>query len=165
MDNKDQKDMFLSWLRDAHAMELSLVQNLEEQAKDADKENKLEVQRKIEAHLAETKRHAMDVESCLKRLGGSASATKDMIAKASGWTKGSMKSMMTDTMLKNALDSYADEHMEIAAYTSIIAAADELGDTETGGICARILDDEIRMADWLLTQIPMATRDVLKDQE
>lgn len=155
----------IAWLNDAHAMELSLVQNLEEMAKDAEDAGKADVQAKIEAHIEETKQHAIQVEACIRRLGGSPSVVKDVMGKTMGYMQGAMKSMFADTMVKNAIESYAAEHVEIAAYTSLIAAAEEIEDFETAEICEAILSDEERMAAWALEQIPVATQEHLQDNK
>ena len=163
--NDKQKEVLISWLNDAHAMELSLIQNLEEMAKDAEHAGKGDIQARLEEHIEETRHHAEEIESCITRLGGSVSAIKDTFGKTMGFIQGSMKSLFSDVLVKNALEGYAAESMEIAAYTSLIAAAEDLGDMETADVCARILVDEERMADWVLEQIPIATRDHLATKE
>lgn len=45
--------------------------------------------------------------------------------------------------------SYAFEHMEIAAYRNLIAAAQILGEARTAQVCQSILEEEIAMAAWL----------------
>lgn len=157
--NDEQKKRYIAWLRDAHAMELGLVQNLEEQARDAQKEGKMEIKARIDEHIEETKRHAEKIESCMARHGENPSTFKDTMGKAMGFMQGAMKSMFADPMVKNALESYAAEHMEIAAYRSLTTAAEALGDTETAEICRGIIEDEVRMAEWVFEQIPVATQE------
>jgi ferritin-like metal-binding protein YciE len=158
---KDQTELMLSWLNDAHAMELSLVKNLEGKAKDAEKAEKIEIKDRIEKHIEETKKHAELVEGAIKRLGGDTSITKDAMGKTMGFFQGAMNSMHDDVLVKNALESYAAENLEIAAYTSIEAGARELGDEETADMCLEIIEDEENMAEWLLEQIPEATTECL----
>ena len=163
--NEAKKETLIAWLNDAHAMELSLVKNLEGKSKDAEAAGKPEAKARIDEHIEETKRHAELVESCIVRLGGTASVSKDLMGKAMGMMQGAMNSMFEDTMVKNALESYAAEHFDIAAYTSLIAAAEEIGDTETVAICSEILEDEEAMAEWVLEQIPAVTEEYLSKKE
>ena len=156
-----QKETLVAWLNDAHAMELSLVKNLEGKSNDADEAGKKDVKSRIDEHIEETRKHAELVKSCIERLGGDTSIAKDMMGKAMGYVQGAMNSMYNDTMVKNALESYAAEHFEIAAYTSIISAAKEIGDVETVSICSKILKEEEQMAAWAFEQIPIATIDHL----
>jgi ferritin-like metal-binding protein YciE len=152
-----KKETLIAWLNDAHAMELSLVKNLEGKSKDALDAGKSEVKKRIDSHIEETKEHARLIESCIVRHGEDPSTMKDVMGKTMGLMQGAMNSMYSDTMVKNALESYAAEQFEIAAYTSIIAAAEEVGDAETVDVCSRILEDEEEMSDWIMEQIPIAT--------
>lgn len=57
--------------------------------------------------------------------------------------------MASDEVVKGAMFSYAFEHMEIAAYRNIVAAARIVGDAHTAQVCEAILAEEIAMAAWL----------------
>ena len=70
----DRSSPVIGWLNDAYAMELSIVQVLQNHARDA--KNHPEMQARIEQHLDETRRHADLVKGCIDRLGGSTSAVK-----------------------------------------------------------------------------------------
>ena len=67
-----------------------------------------------------------------------------------------------DDLIKNTLHDYGTEHFEIACYTSLIAAAENLGDQETAQVCQEILRDDQAMADFLFQQIPLATVEMLQ---
>ncbi|WP_250518952.1 DUF892 family protein [Caballeronia sp. ATUFL_M1_KS5A] len=51
--------------------------------------------------------------------------------------------------------------MEIATYTSLIAAATRCGDAETRAACERILPQEQAMAQWLLEHVPSISTEYL----
>lgn len=155
--NDAQKNVLISWLNDAHAMELSLLQNLQEKKKDAEDTGNTSAAMRIGEHITETERHVEDTKSCVERLGGTTSVVKNVTGRVLGYADGVMTSMFADTSVKNALETYAAEALEIASYTSLIAAANAVGDGETAEVCSRILDDEIRMSDWALTEIPSTT--------
>src|SRR5690606_25559107 len=78
----EQRKQLIAWLRDAHAMELSLVKVLENHAKDAS--DFPEVRERDLQHLDETRRHAELVEQCLEILGDHPSSAKGVMGKAMG---------------------------------------------------------------------------------
>lgn len=54
--------------------------------------------------------------------------------------------------------SYVFENMEIASYVTLIAAAQQAGDTETQRVCEQILAQEQEMAQWVLDNLPEVTQ-------
>jgi ferritin-like metal-binding protein YciE len=157
-----QQETLIAWLNDAHAMEKSLAPVLENHAKDADLHPEMQV--KLQEHLNETKQHAELVAGCIKRLGGSVSTVKSGLGTVMGTVQGMSTGMAKDELVKNALADYAAEHFEIASYRSLIAAAEELGDQQTVGVCQQILRDEEEMAGWLEQHLPTITREYLAKQ-
>ena len=154
--NEQQKDTYIAWLNDAHAMETGLITVLEKQVEET--KDLPDMQARISTHLEETKRHAALIKECVERHNASVSGTKNFVSQASAAIGGLGISFMSDAMVKNVHNSYAAEHFEIATYTLLSAAASELGDTETVSVCKEILKDEHAMAAWLLEQIPTITR-------
>jgi ferritin-like metal-binding protein YciE len=68
---------------------------------------------------------------------------------------------MSDEVVKGSISSYVFENLEIASYTSLIAAAEQVGDIETMTACEQILPQEVAMAQWLLDHIPQLTQTYL----
>lgn len=152
-----ERQQLIAWLTDAHAMELSLAKVLENHAGDA--ADHPEIRQRDEQHLAETRRHAEQIERCLEILGGERpSKMKNIVGTAMGKMQGAMSAPFGDEIMKNALSDYAAEHMEIACYRSLIIAADELGEHEVSRICGQILSEEEAMAHWLEQRLPDITR-------
>jgi ferritin-like metal-binding protein YciE len=160
---KEQQKDYLAWLNDAHAMERGLVTVLEKQVKET--EDFPDMQQRIEQHLEETKRHATMVETAIKRNSGSVSGMKDFMSQTTAAVQGLGMSMMGDAMVKNVHSSYAAEHFEIATYTLLQAAAQEMGDDQTVVMCDQILQDEVNMANWLIEQIPEVTKMHMRERE
>jgi len=148
----DRSSPVIGWLNDAYAMELSIVQVLQNHARDA--KNHPEMQARIEQHLEETRRHADLVKGCIDRLGGSTSAVKSGMATVMGTVQGMSTALARDDLVKNALHDYGTEYFEMASYKALIAAAQDLGDQETVSVCQQILRDEEAMAAWLDQQLP-----------
>ncbi|ALA20379.1 MULTISPECIES: ferritin-like domain-containing protein [Chelatococcus] len=143
----DPKDHLLSWLRDAHAAEeqaITMLSNLAGRI-----ENYPELKARMEQHVTETERQAERVRACLQRLGSDTSTIKDTGTKLLGLGQALSGVFTSDEVMKGVLASYAFEHMEIASYRILMAAARELGDAETERVCGEILQEELAMAKWL----------------
>ncbi len=141
------EENLLDWLRDAHAMEEQAEKML---SATADRlEHYPELKARIEQHLDETRRQAKLVRECIERRGGDTSATKDALAKMTAMVQGMSGIFVSDEVVKASLASYTFEHMEIASYKALIAAAEVVGDAETKRVCEQILREEEAMAQWL----------------
>lgn len=157
MHDSPERQQLITWLNDAHAMELSLAKVLENHAKDADRLP--DIRARDEEHLAETREHARKIEQCLEHLGAEKpSSVKNAIGTVMGKMQGAMSGPLGDEIMKNALSDYAAEHMEIACYRSLIIAAEEIGEVQVARICNEILADEESMAQWLEQKLPEITR-------
>jgi len=159
MANHDPRETLIGWLNDAYGMEKSLVQVLENHAKDA--KDHPEMHRRISQHLEQTKVHAQRVQECLERLGGSASTMKGAMGSVSGFFQGRSTGLASDELVKNAISDYAAEHFEIASYKALIAAARALGENQVVQVCESILRDEEDMAKWLEQHLPGAVQEHL----
>lgn len=157
------RESLLDWLRDAHAMEEQAVTMLTSMAGRI--ENYPDVKAKIEQHITETRRQADMLESCIERLGGDTSTVKDLMGKFMAMGQGLSGVFVADEIVKGSMASYTFEHMEIAAYQVLIAAADACGDRETSAVCQRILVEEQAMADWLIQNVGDVTRKYLARAE
>ena len=65
---------------------------------------------------------------------------------------------VSDEVVKGAMAGYVFENLEIATYTSLIAAAKAAGDSATAASCEQILAQEKAMAAWLLEHLPHVTQ-------
>lgn len=157
-----EQQTVLSWLKDAHAMETGALPTLQDHAETA--KDYAEMQTKLSQHASATRRHAELIEGCIERLGGRPSALKEAVGTAVGKVTGLANLPAKDTVVKNALGDYAAENFEVACYTSLIAAAERVGDHETADVCRQILRDEEEMADWLKGYIPTLTQTFMTGQ-
>ncbi len=87
---------------------------------------------------------------------------KDAIGKmaATGQAVGGM--FNSDEVVKGAISGYVFENAEIASYTSLIAAAEQVGDAQGVRILSEIRDQEVAMAEWLLQHLPEVTQQFLQ---
>lgn len=155
-----KRDNLVDWLRDAHAMEQQAEQMLEDQS--GRLENYPQLKSRIVQHLDDTREQQRLLEQCLKRLDSSPSTFKEMGAKLMAFGQAVSGMAVSDEVVKGSMSGYVFENMEIAAYTVLIAAAQEVGDTETEAVLNQILPQEIAMADWLRDHLPEVTRAFLE---
>jgi ferritin-like metal-binding protein YciE len=157
------RDRVAQWLRDAHAMEEQAETMLTAQA--GRLERYPELRSRIEQHIEETKRQASRIEACLEQLDSSSSGMKDLAGKFTATMQGVGGMFAGDEVVKGAMAGYVFEHMEIASYTALAAAAEKAGEPEVARVCRQNLEEEKAMADWLAAHLPSVTEAFLGREE
>jgi len=159
------QDNFLAWLRAAHAMEEQAITMLTDQSRRI--ESYPDLKARIIEHLHETEGHAQALKDLLDHFSGSGStlALRDVAAKLAAKAQGVGGMLTSDEVVKGAMTNYAFEHLEIASYRVLIAAADELEEMEAKTVFEKILGEEIAMADWLEANLDPITRVFLMRDE
>ncbi len=82
---------------------------------------------------------------------------KDAVIGPMGNVAALSQAPMQDEILKNTFANYAFEHMEIAAYKSLITMAGVAGDTASVPALTQSLDEEIATAEFIEAQIAPTT--------
>jgi ferritin-like metal-binding protein YciE len=159
----DSQERLAQWLRDAHAMEEQAETMLSGQIRRL--ENYPELRDRMKMHLEETKQQAKRLEQCLDRMGEGSSALKDAGGKIVAMGQSISGMFAGDEVMKGSLASYTFEHMEIASYKMLIAAAGEVGDAEAQRACEQNLREEQAMADWLENNLATITTEFLRREE
>jgi ferritin-like metal-binding protein YciE len=157
------EERLLEWLRDAHAMEEQAETMLDGLARRL--EHYPELRERVEGHLEETRHQADRLEGCIKRRGGSTSLLKTATGKMMGLGQAISGIFVGDEVVKGSMASYTFEHMEIAAYKILIAAAEQVGDVETRTACESILREEEAMAEWLGDNLESVVHQYLRREE
>lgn len=157
------RQQLVSWLGNAHAMEVQAIQLLDNQARRI--ASYPDLQKRIREHLDETRAQLEKVDGCIERYDGMPSGLKDAGAMLIGNLQALGGAFMPDEVVKGSIMSYVFEHLEIACYRSLIGAAEELGDVETAAVCIEILREEEAMAGWLEQRLPDLTREFLRRQD
>lgn len=155
----DAKETMLDWLRDAYAMEDSMIEVLEKQSKTF--ENNVLVSGKIREHLQVTKEQRDQLKGLIEKLGAKPSAMKTMTGNLFANVQAIAGASAPDAIVKSCISNFAAENFEIACYTSLIAAAEFQGQTEVVRVCRGILEQEREMASWLQANIPHVTTEYL----
>lgn len=154
-----QRDILIAWLNDAYAMENNLIEVLEHQVKDA--KDHPNVAGKLQQHLEQTRHHADLVKDCVESLGGSTSSLKSGMANIMGKVQALSTGAAEDEMVKNALQDYGAECFEVASYTALIAAADNLGEARVSSVCQEILAEDRAMAQWIEQNLPLLVQETM----
>ena len=155
-----KRDTLIVGLRNAYALEgqaLSTMENVHSRL-----ENYPELKTGVAQHIEETRRQQQMVEQCLNRFGEEPSSLKEAAMKLAGNLQAMMHGMASDEVLKNLFALYAFEHFEIASYKSLIAMAQECGESEVSRTCGEILGQEQAAAQKLEALIEPISRTYLQ---
>ena len=142
----------VNWLRDAHAMEHHSEQMLRGQARRLARYPKLVAG--LEQHLDQTLAQQQTLEQCLERLDASPSGLKDFAGRLGAGVQSLAAMAADDEPVKAATACLAFEHMEVAAYTVLFAAAHQAGDIQCQRMFDQLLREEQAMAAWLRQHLP-----------
>ena len=142
--NEQLKGQLIKHLDEAHAMEQNVLRMLDGMISTTDDPEILD---RLEHHKLETQRHADRMKARLEAHGGSIS-----VVKQAGGILGALAKMPLDIVRgehagRNARDSFATEHMEIASYELLTRIAQRAGDEETAAAAREIIAEEQAMAD------------------
>jgi ferritin-like metal-binding protein YciE len=154
------KRVLVDWLRDAHAMERSSVDNLDRLADRFSRHPELSV--RFREHWRESLNQVVALEVCLKKLGSDTSTFKDLTSRFVRIAQAYAGAISLDEPVKDCLAAYASTHLEIATYVSLRAAALELAEPEVAQMCDEHLQRERAMAGWLEEQITEVTLEFLR---
>src|SRR5450755_3116497 len=127
----------------------------------------------LETHLGQTCDHAARVARRLKALDEGSNPLMavvgfwgDVVGQALAFSKTPFDLLRgsggEEKVLKNAKDACATEALEIATYTAIERLARSVGDDETADLAQRILDEEEKMLERVLREIPKLTDAVVR---
>lgn len=155
MTDDKTRDIFVTGLKNAHAMENQALSIMKPQVKRI--ENYPEVAEQLEKHIIETEGQIERLDELLTSLAEDHSSLKDMALSFTGSMAALGHTVAGDEILKNSFANFAFENFEIAAYKSLITVA-ELGGYE--GLVSALqlnLDQEIAMAKWLETNLRPTT--------
>lgn len=151
----DTNDIFITGLRNAHAMEHQALSIMKPQVSRI--ENYPEVARRLQQHITETEGQIERLEQVLDGLGENRSALKDAALSLGGSMAAIGHTVAPDEIVKNSFANFAFENYEIAAYKSLLALANQSGNASAADLLAQNLDEEVAMAEWLDQNIEAVT--------
>lgn len=148
-------DLFVTGLRNAHAMENQALSIMKPQASRI--ESYPDVEAILNRHISETEGQIGRLEAILDAIGEDKSSLKDLALSVAGTFAAVGHTVAPDEILKNSMANFAFENFEIAAYKSLIALAEASGNTAAIDALEANLDEEIAMAEWLDANIEAVT--------
>ena len=154
------KRVLVDWLRDAHAMERTTVDNLDRLADRFSRHPDLAG--RFREHWRDSVGQVVALEACLKKLGSDTSTFRDLARRFVGIAQAYAGAISLDEPVKDCLAAYAAMHLEIATYISLRAAAEELAEPEIVQMCDQHLQRERAMSGWLEQQITEVTLEFLR---
>lgn len=147
MSDSKTREVFVTGLKNAHAMENQALSIMKPQVKRI--ENHPDIAAKLKEHIKETEGQISRLDEILTSLAEENSTLKDAALSFTGAMAALGHTVAGDEILKNSMANFAFENFEIAAYRSLITIA------ELGGFAAIVrplqanLDEEVAMAAWL----------------
>lgn len=160
---EDRRSLFITGLKNAHAMENQAVSIIKPQLKRI--ENYPQVARRLEQHLQETDNQMKRIEDILGSLDEDHSAMKDWMLSAGGRMAAIGHSMADDEILKNSIANFAFENYEIAAYNSLLIMAEMGGFQSAMAALRENLSEEESMARWLSENLREVTAEFVTRHE
>jgi len=135
------KELYLQGLRNAHALEVQAVQIMSRQVERI--ENYPDVKAGLQRHIRESEAQKGRLQQIMQAHGTSASTLKETVTGLVGNAAAIGHAFTTDEVIKNSFANYAYEHLEQAAYMSLIAMAEAAGDQQHIPLLKQSLDEEI----------------------
>lgn len=154
------QDIYITGLRNAHALEEQAVQLLSRQVERL--ENYPAMSERMRQHIEESRAQQTRLEQILDRLGTSHSSLKDLATGFMGNMAAIAHSVMQDEVIKNTFANFAFEHFEIATYKALMEMADAAGDGQAPALLRQSLDEEMRMAQWIDQHLPETVRTYMR---
>lgn len=146
------RELYIEELKDLYNAENQLVKALPKMAKAASSE---ELRQGFEEHLEQTKGHVQRLEQIFQALGESPKGKKckgmeGLVEEGSEVMQEDFEGALMDAAIIGAAQRV--EHYEIAAYGTVCAFAEELGESEQNSLLNETLQEE-KETDEKLTQL------------
>lgn len=155
MSDSEIRDIFVTGLRNAHAMENQALSIMKPQLSRI--ENYPEVAAMLDQHIQETKGQIARIEEILTGLNEDHSTLKDLALSFTGSMAAMGHTVAGDEILKNSFANFAFENLEIAAYNSLLTIADAGGFGAAKSMLRENLVEEKAMAAWLENNLTAVT--------
>ena len=144
--SEDIRSIFVTGVRNAHALEKEAIQILS---------------RQLESHIAETEGQIARLDRILADHGTDASGIKDTVLSMVGGMAALGHTVAPDEILKNSFANFAFENFEIAAYKSLIVMAEAAGESRFVPLLRQNLTEDENAARLIYEQVEPITRKYL----
>ena len=157
------RDIFVTGLRNAHAMEIQARELMERQSERLT--DYPELKNRLASHLRETEGQLKRLEQCLSSLGESNSSIKDTAQSFMANMMAMAHTVANDEILKDTFANNAFENFEIAAYKSLLALCGPAGAESAKALLEQSLKEEEAMAGWVDQNVEKVTLAYLGKEE
>lgn len=144
MTSETVQSIYITSLRNAHALEEQALQVMERQVERV--EHYPEMEQALRLHIEETKLQRQRIEEALSSFGESTSSLKETVMGLFGNMAAIAHSPAQDEILKNTFANHALENYEIAAYKSLLVVAEAAGHAPSLSGFRQSLSEEQAMA-------------------
>ncbi|WP_395735956.1 DUF892 family protein [Prosthecobacter sp.] len=148
----NSKTEIIEGLRDAYAMEKAMEIALQKLM--VHPHTHVDLQQQASQHCASTRRHAVELAACLRRLDSDTASPRSEWVRGIELMKGMGAAFVRDERIKDVLTVFATEHFEIACHARLGEGAQHFGLLEIVRICDEILQAEKRISKWLKLNLP-----------
>ena len=152
----DRKSLYVTSLRNTHALESQGLQQMESQVKGL--EHYPEYERLLRDHIEVTRRQLSRLEDALGAVGESPSALKEAVTNTAGRIGAAVHALAQDETLKNLYAGYGYQYDQIAAYRSLVVFAEAAGETAHVAGFKEAIEEEKRGAQGVDGLIESVTR-------
>jgi ferritin-like metal-binding protein YciE len=144
-DESSGKEHLLNQLRDAHAVEVQALRQLERAARASDDDSA----QVYEEHFEQSHEHEQKVRELVEARGHEPSPIEDKTLRGGGIGLRQLADVALDTPVKTTMNLYALEHLEIATYALLAETARGLDDEEVAKEAERLREEEEAAAEKL----------------
>jgi ferritin-like metal-binding protein YciE len=152
----DARSIYISALRNTHAMEQQGLQQMEIQVSRL--ERYPDYATLLQQHIDTTRQQVQRLEQALQSVGESAPTLKETVTSVAGSVGATVHGMFQDETLKNLYAGYAYQYEQIAAYRSLIAIAEAAGETAHTSAFRESIKEEEMAAQQVADLIEPVTR-------
>ena len=154
------QETLMSWLRDAHAMEVAAADTLDRLEDSFSRLPHIAAQ--FREHREVSRAQAARIEQSLRALGSDSSLIKDVATRTLATAQLYATAATSDHLVKRFLGACTFSSFEIASYLALAAAARSLREEEVERMCAAHLAQERSMARWLEDRVGEVTLEYLR---
>jgi ferritin-like metal-binding protein YciE len=152
----DARSLYVTALRNTHAMEQQGLRQMETQVSRLEKYP--DYAALLNRHIETTRRQLQRLEQALQAAGEGAATIKEAVTNVAGTVGATVHGLFQDETLKNLYAGYAYQYEQIAAYRSLIAIAESAGETAHASAFRQTVQEEEQAAQEVAGLIETVTR-------
>lgn len=152
MTNKSAHDIYLTGLRNQHAVETQAIGTLQNEMSYTQSYPELHARMTLDKERSTTQ--AARLDDLLAKHGAAKSLAKEAVAGAVATIAGFAHVASGDDVLKNVLAAVGYKAYEIGSYKALIALAEAAGAGADRAVLEQSMAEEQEMGDWLGEHLP-----------